>query len=151
MSAKTLSQFIPRNVPAHTCSALGRDRPELDTNRMLRRIKVRQRMPVSARPSKLRTSTPQRTTRQAKPQIRRELARRAVRESYDRPFRAPPDASAIGSRTLCGNGPARALFDEERVFARDDLFFPGFHLGLTGGRERLHDAVRQALRLRSRE
>ena len=60
-------------------------------------------------------------------------------------------ASAIGSRTLCGNGPARALFDEERVFARDDLFFPGFHLGLTGGRERLHDAVRQALRLRSHE
>jgi hypothetical protein len=114
-------------VPVHTCATLGRDRPELDTNRMLRRIKVRQRMPVSVRPTKLRTSTAQRTTRQAKPQIRRELARRAVRKSYVA-VQSATQRVRNRSRTLCRNGPARTLFDKERMFARDDLFFPGFHL-----------------------
>ena len=58
-------------MPVHTCTTFGGDRPQLDTNRMLGRSKVRQRMPVSASPTKLCTSTAQRPTRQTKPQVRR--------------------------------------------------------------------------------
>lgn len=49
-------------MPVHTCTTFGRDRPQLDTDRMLGRSKVRQRMPVSASPTKLCTSTAQRPT-----------------------------------------------------------------------------------------